>query len=59
LNYILDYGNVSDVVLSANTKSVPIGNTTNMRSTYSAKVAFEKEKAQFSRKQTKKDVMAS
>jgi len=59
LNYILDYGNVSDVVLSANTKSVPIGNTINMRSTYSAKVALEKEKAQFSRKQTKKDVMAS
>ena len=37
---------------SATPKSVLIGNTANMKLTYSAKVACEKEKAEFSTKQT-------
>ena len=37
---------------SATPKSVLIGNTANMKPTYAAKVACEKEKAEFSTKQT-------
>ena len=37
---------------SATPKSVQIGNTANMKPTYSAKVACEKGKAEFSTKQT-------
>ena len=37
---------------SATPKSVLIGNTANMKPTYSAKVACEKERAEFSTKQT-------
>ena len=51
---VLDCCNVSGVLMSASatTKSVLIGNTANMKPTYSATVACRKEKAEFSTKQT-------
>lgn len=57
----LDCCNVSDRYCSVGQrqKSVLIRNTTNMRPTYSAKVACEKEQAQRSGKQTNKDFMMS
>ena len=49
---VLDCCNVSGVLMSASEtpKSVLIGNTANIKQTYSAKVARGKEKAEFSTK---------
>ena len=57
---VLDCCNASGVLMSASAtpKSALTGNATNMKPTYSAKVACGKEKAEFSMKQTNKHVMS-